>query len=204
VRWWVGLRLGLVSEQNNRNSHSSHSAGVCGNHYAGRNEFLRLDVGTGDDELASNAAHGEGCHFRRLQSSSASSEPLRRLVALRREGPNSRVRKSHHDMACHPVVRSQRHATLSRNTSPLDHRPRLHFRSWPTAGILASKLFQETDARSEQGFPTPQVLLNPTSPRGWLIEAYRANEQARLATLRPLYAVLLFEADRHVFESRMR
>jgi hypothetical protein len=32
----------------------------------------------------------------------------RRLVALRREGPNSRVRKSHHDMAGHPV-RSQRH-----------------------------------------------------------------------------------------------
>jgi hypothetical protein len=32
----------------------------------------------------------------------------RRLGALRREGPNSRVRKSHHDMARHPVVRSQR------------------------------------------------------------------------------------------------
>ena len=39
---------------------------------------------------------------------------IRRLVAPRREGPNSRARKSHHDMARDPVARSQRSVMNSR------------------------------------------------------------------------------------------
>jgi hypothetical protein len=75
-------------------------------------------------------------HARRNRDGSACQRPSAvraslplRLVALWREGPNSRARKSHHDMARHPVERIQRQARRRRESSGV--------RRWPPASAPA-------------------------------------------------------------------